>query len=69
MVEMVFEAEVDSRPVMMMVTELVAKAELVIDLGADLKAELDSVVYAVITMDLETVLSMEPAMDVRVPCP
>ena len=67
MVEMVFEAEVDSRPVMMMVTELVAKAELVIDLGADLKAELDSVVYAVITMDLETVLSMEPAMDIRVP--
>jgi len=40
---------------------------LVIDLGADLKAELDSVVYAVITMDLETVLSMEPAMDIRVP--
>jgi len=69
MVEMVFEAEVDSRSAMMMVTELVAKAELVTDLGADHKAELDSVVYAVITMDLETVLSMEPAMDVMVPCP
>ena len=54
---------------MMMVTELVAKAELVINLNADLKAELDSVVWAAITMDLEMLLRMEPAMDVRVLCP